>query len=76
LGEMDAQLSTLQSTMINMTSQQSMAPALVNMSRMMSRTNRTMPINGMARVGQNFGKGMTIASYVKENSLLFILLFF
>jgi hypothetical protein len=59
---MDAQLSTLQSTMISMTSQQSMTQALVNMSRMMNRTNRMIPINGMIRVGQNFERGMTIAS--------------
>jgi len=59
---MDAQLSTLQSTMISMTSQQSVTQALVNMSRMMNRTNRMTPINGMTRVGQNFERGMTIAS--------------
>jgi hypothetical protein len=56
---MNAQLSTLKSTMINMTSQQSMTQALVNISRMM---NRMIPINGIARVGQNFEKRMTIAS--------------
>jgi hypothetical protein len=59
---MNAQLSTLKSTMINMTSQQSMTQALVNISRMMNRTNRMIPINGIARVGQNFEKRMTIAS--------------
>ncbi len=55
MGEFDAQLSTLQSTMISMTSRQSMTQALVNISRMI-------PINGIACAGQNFEKGMTTVS--------------
>jgi len=45
-----------------MTSRQSVTQALVNISRTMNRMNRMISINGVARVGQNFEKGMTIAS--------------